>query len=83
MAAIAWSWAAKEYLEIADDIVFHSGGYKGWSQNLINNYKDSNNKTIMGVPILQWIGMTLENKPEHTDKEEVFPKMKRWLRVAV
>ena len=80
MAAIAWSWAAKEHLGIADEVVFHAAGYKDGSENIISSFRTSMKGPKMGVPILQWIGMTKENKPEHINKEEVFPKMTKWLR---
>ncbi len=80
MAAIAWSWASREYLGLADEAVFHPGGYKNSSASIISSFRSTNIGTIMGVPLLQWMGMTRENKRGIDATEAVFPKMSRWLR---
>src|ERR1051325_1080039 len=38
MMAIAWSYAALVHLRLEPSIVFHSGGYRGWSDSLIENF---------------------------------------------
>ncbi len=81
MSAIAWSWAAKVHLQIDDEILFHSGGYKEGSGNLIKAFTECNEGgSILGVPILQWLGMTRELKSAQLPDEFTFPKMKQWLR---
>ena len=68
MAAIAWSFAALMHLEIDPAVVFHEGGYKGGSKALLENFAE---KRYIGVPLLQWTGMT---------SEATFPAMLRCLR---
>ena len=81
MAAIAWSWAAKEHLGISAEILFHSGGYKEGSVNLIEAFlKCNQGGTIVGVPILQWLGMTRELMRNQLPDEYTFPKMIHFLR---
>jgi hypothetical protein len=82
MAAIAWSWAAKEYLGIANEILFHAGGYKDGSENLIDAFNSDKGGTIVGVPLLQWFGMTKDLKQNCLPDECTFPKMIKWLRQA-
>lgn len=77
MGAIAWSWAAKEHLGIAPELLSHAEGYKGDSENMINNF---NSGRYFGVPILQWPGMTMDPDPRLLAKDNAYPKMIRWLR---
>lgn len=77
MAAIAWSWAALKHLDIEPEIVFHNDGYKGDAENLIENF--SNGRHI-GASLLQWMGMTTEQKNGDTSTESVYPVMQHWLR---
>ncbi len=64
MMAIAWSYAACLHLEIDPAVVFHQDGYKGGSQNILDNFSQGN---YFGVPLLQWCGMT-----------DAFPVMRSW-----
>jgi hypothetical protein len=77
IAAIAWSWAALTFLGIAPEIVFHPQGYKGASAWFIETYGAG---TYIGLPLLQWMGLTLD--PANAAKAGVapFPHMLRWLR---
>lgn len=74
MAVIAWTYAACLEIGIDPRVVFHSGGYKGDSENIIYNF---DNGHYIGVPILQWYGMTV-NLAEN--KSISFPKMISWVR---
>lgn len=77
LATLAWSWAALQYLELAPEVVFHPHGYKGGAESLINAFKGGGD---IGVPLLQWMGMTTErNKGEGPDAI-TFPRMIKWLR---
>jgi hypothetical protein len=67
LAAIAWSYAAALHLELDPAVVFHADGYRGGSADLLENFREGR---YMGVPYLQWIGLT--------DRD--YPKMIRWLR---
>ncbi len=81
MAAIAWSWAAKDHLVIDAETLFHSGGYKEGSENLIEAFSKCNEGgTIIGVPILQWLGLTKGFMRNQLPDEYTFPKMMQWLR---
>lgn len=77
MAAIAWSWAALQYLQIPPEMVFHEQGYKGGGDAIIENFS---NERYLGVSLLQWFGMTKEKKSTNADVDPIYPKMKYWLR---
>jgi hypothetical protein len=76
ISAQAWSYAAAVHLGLAPEIVFHAAGYKGSSENLIEIYRGGN----AGVPLLQWMGLTLDRKRAAEAGAEPFPHMLRWLR---
>ncbi|MEP7230699.1 MAG: hypothetical protein ABI691_10635 [Ginsengibacter sp.] len=71
MMAIAWSYAACIHLKIDAHFVFHENGYKGGGGSIVENF---NNGNYIGVPVLQWLGMT------STQNEVVYPVMIKWLR---
>ena len=72
MAAIAWSWAALTFINLAPNIVFHAQGYKGGSENIIAAFS---NGLGFGYPLLVSWSMC-----EQPDTHKGFPEMKRWLR---
>ncbi len=76
MMAIAWSYAASVHLGLNPHIVFHQQGYKGGSQNLIDNFSQGR---YLGVPLLQWLGMTYDEKQAHTNGLKPYPAMRKWL----
>src|SRR6476659_315301 len=55
MMAIAWSYAACMHLKIDPHFVFHENGYKGGGASIVKNFEKGN---YIGVPVLQWLGMT-------------------------
>lgn len=76
MAAIAWSYAAIVHLKLPVEILFHQNGYKGASDTLCENFA---NGRYIGVPILEWRGMT-NCQPRATSMGEAgYPVMKKWL----
>ena len=77
LATIAWSWAAACHLGLAPGLLFHPAGYKGGSESLIENFSAGR---FLGVPLLQYHGMSLE--PRQAVKRGVppFPHMLRWIR---
>lgn len=77
MMAIAWSWAASVYLGLEPEVVFHSEGYKGWSETIIENFSQGR---FFGVPMLQWLGMTAEGRHAEELGVPPFPHMIQWLR---
>jgi hypothetical protein len=76
IAAQTWSYAAAVHLGIAPEVVFHSTGYKGAANTLIQTYRDGN----AGVPLLQWMGLTLDPKRAAAVSIAPYPHMIRWLR---
>jgi hypothetical protein len=76
MGTIAWSWAALIHLNIAPEVLFHPLGYNGGSESLIENFI---NKRYLGVPILQWKGLTKEPRRDAEDDTSTFPNMIQWI----
>lgn len=77
IAAILWSFAAANHLHLPLEFVFHSNGYKEASNWFILNFS---NKTYMGLPYLEWIGLALSEKSAIQQEKEPFPAMQKWLR---
>ena len=76
MMAIAWSYAAAVHLHLDPTVVFHADGYRGGSASLIAAFSA---KTPVGVPMLQWLGMTLDEKAAIAAGVAPYPAMIRWL----
>ncbi len=77
MMAIAWSYAVCVHLGIDARFVFHDNGYKEGGTSLAENFE---NKQYFGVPMLQWVGMTLEQKNAVEQGKPAYPAMLHWLR---
>ncbi|MGO4773200.1 hypothetical protein ACEN2I_16175 [Flavobacterium sp. W22_SRS_FK3] len=77
MGAILWSFAAAKHLELPVAFVFHPDGYKNESEWLISNFT---NETYIGLPFLEWTGLTLSKERAVKEGKEAFPKMLKWLR---
>ncbi|RFS15518.1 hypothetical protein [Emticicia sp. C21] len=77
MAVIAWTYAACLEIGIEPSVVFHAYGYKGESENIIYNFSNGH---YIGVPILQWYGMTNERIDLAQSKTIAYPEMISWLR---
>jgi hypothetical protein len=77
MATLAWSFAAARHLGVALEILFHPDGYKGGSASLIENFSAGH---YVGVPLLQYYGMTVEPRRAAERGVAPFPHMLRWLR---
>lgn len=77
MGAIAWSWAALKHLQLPAEVLFHEEGYKDGSANLIENFSEGH---YLGVPLLQWMGLTKEPKIGIEADDFTYPAMKKWLR---
>jgi len=75
LMAIAWSYAACLHLNIEPEVVFHQDGYKGTSDNILENF---NQGRYFGVPLLQWCGMSYEKKQAEELKLSPFPAMISW-----
>jgi hypothetical protein len=77
IAAQTWSYAAAVHLRLPPEIVFHPAGYKGAANTLIQTYRDGK----AGVPLLQWMGLTLDPAKAAAISVSPYPHMIRWLRV--
>jgi hypothetical protein len=77
IGAIAWSYAAVLHLEIDPAVVFHPHGYRGSSETFMENFREGR---YVGVPLLQWMGLTLEEKPALQQNLPSYPHMLKWLR---
>lgn len=76
MMALGWSYAACVHLGLDANIVFHKDGYKGGSGALIENFKQSR---YIGVPLLQWLGMTYDERNAEIYNVKPYPVMQQWL----
>ena len=76
MAAIAWSYAAALHLGIDPSVVFHPEGYAGESQNILDNFRQGR---YFGVPMLQWLGLTVAGERAAELDTEPYPHMLKWL----
>ncbi len=70
MAAIAWSYAALQYLGLPLSVVFHEQGYKGDSLWLQQQFSEGQ---YIGLPMLEWRNMT------NTENGKRYPQMDKWL----
>ena len=76
IAAQTWSYAAAVHLGLPPEMVFHPTGYRGAAETLIHTYRDGN----AGVPLLQWMGLTLDPARAASISIAPYPHMIRWLR---
>jgi hypothetical protein len=77
MMAIGWSYAALVHLRLDPAVVFHADGYRGGGASLIENFSQGR---YLGVPMLQWVGMTLDEQHARAAGLQPYPHMLRWLR---
>ena len=57
--------------------LFHPEQHNGNSQMLIDNFTSGR---YIGLPLLQWFGMTVEPRQAAEHGEKPFPHMLRWVR---
>jgi len=77
MAAIAWSYAAALHLDLPPEFVFHKDGYRGGSDAIIENFAA---RRYIGVPLLEWAGLTVTEKRAQALGVDPYPSMLHWLR---
>jgi hypothetical protein len=77
IAAQCWSYAAAVHLGLPPEVVFHPDGYKGAAQSLIEQYSNGQ----VGVPLLQWMGLTLDAANAGARAVAPYPAMVKWLRL--
>lgn len=76
LASLAWSYAACLHLGFAANVVFHEDGYKGESAWLIETFGAG---SYIGLPMLQYRGMTYDEKKAKEFGVKPFPEMQHWL----
>ena len=76
MAAIAWSWAALKALGLDAHVLFHDGGYRGGAAALRENFMAGR---YVGVPILEWLGLTAQGDHASQLGVDPYPSMIRWV----
>ena len=76
MGAIAWSYAAAVHLGLDPAVLFHPAGYKEGAHSLRENFVAGR---YIGVPYLQWLGLTLEPPRAAQQGVPPYPHMLRWL----
>ena len=77
MGAILWSFAVAKHLNLPLEFVFHPDGYKNEADWLISNF---NSECYIGLPFLEWIGLTLSKERALKEQKEAFPVMQKWIR---
>ena len=77
IAAILWSFAALTHLGLSPDVVFMPIGYRGAADWHIETLSSG---TYVGLPLLQWMGLTLDERNAAERGVAPFPHMLRWLR---
>jgi hypothetical protein len=76
MAAMAWSYAAGRQLGLDPAVVFHAS-FRGGGEAMIEAFE---HRGGVGVPLLEWFGMTLGAKAAAAQGAAPYPHMLRWLR---
>lgn len=75
--ATAWAWAALRHLDLAPEVLFHTGGYHGRSAGLIATYGLGVHPGAHG---LAQAGMTVLGEQARAAGVPPYPHMLRWLR---
>jgi hypothetical protein len=75
MMAIARSYAAALEIGLPPEVGFHPHGYSG-AQSLIDNFSAGR---YIAVPMLQWVGMALDERHAAEAGVVAYPTMTRWL----
>lgn len=77
IGAVLWSFAAIYHLKLPLKFVFHPNGYKNNSDWFISNFNSGN---YIGLPLLEWMGLTLSENRAVAENKKAFPVMQKWLR---
>ena len=77
MSAIGWSYAAAVAMDLDPAVVFHEAGYRGGSASLLENFDAGR---YLAVPMLQYYGLTFDERTATERDEAPYPHMQRWLR---
>ena len=76
IAAQTWSYAAAIHLGLPAEIALPLCRLQGIGPEMIEVYRDGN----AGLPLLQWMGLTLDSKRAKAESVSPFPQMIHWLR---
>lgn len=77
MGAIAWSYAAALHIRLDVRVLFHGEGYRGDADSIVENFA---NGRYLGVPMLEWTGLALDQRRARELGLPPYPHMLRWLR---
>ena len=77
IAAIAWSYAAALAIGLDPAVVFHADGYRGGAAAILDNFREG---YYIGVPLLQWIGLSAEPRQAAALGIPPYPHMRKWVR---
>jgi hypothetical protein len=76
ISAIGWSYAAALHIGLDPAVVFHEAGYRGGSRSLLENFAEGR---YIGVPMLQWLGLTYDQRTSAANGHRPYPEMERWV----
>lgn len=79
MMAMGWSYAALVHLGLDPSVVFHAEGYQGGARTMLASFAEGR---YLAVPMLQWIGLTLDEHHARAEGKAPYPHMLRWLRAT-
>jgi hypothetical protein len=77
IAAVLWSYAAAVHIGLPLEVLFHPNGYKNESAWIISNFESGN---YIGLPFLEWAGLTLSEQRAAAAGQPAFPHMLNWIR---
>ena len=71
------SYAAVVHLGLDPSVVVHADGYQDGARTMPDQFAEGNH---LAVPMLQWIGLTLDERNAREEDTAPYPRMLRWLR---
>ena len=74
--AIGWSDAAALHLGLDPAVVFPAAGYRDGSVSLLDNFA---NGRYVGVPMLQWVGLTADATRAEALGVAEYPHILHWV----
>jgi hypothetical protein len=77
IGAVLWSYAAVLHIGLPPEVVFHPNGYKNEAAWIIENFQSGN---YIGLPFLEWAGLTLSAQRAEESGQPAFPHMLNWIR---
>jgi hypothetical protein len=77
IATLLWTYAAARHIGLPLPVLFHPHGYKSDGDWLIEQFESGNH---IGLPLLEWMGLTLSPARAAATQQQPFPHMLQWLR---